>query len=124
MEEIYRLMLPVWESTPQDDRYYTRRKEGMDALAAFRDGTYSLFGERKEPRPPEVIISSGPAMDRAKQLINEYCRGQSWEDADYSDLRSVGVAYTTITDDELEVQVNVNLVDFRLDRYVDGVLVE
>lgn len=251
VEEIYQLMLPIWESTAQDDRYYTRRKKGLDALTAFQDGTFSLFGEKKEPaltladtittvgpfwdtfrevkgqEPNKLVLvklKSGyfsfgedavqistllhiklsernptvsgkpvkvcflpierfdeqygaladtgagivladrdpvkglstftlnaakirerdaaetvaeetqgeqgaepsllPALERAKQLINEYCAEEFRDEADFSDLRRVSLAYTTVTDDALEVQVNINLVDFRLDRYVNGVLVE
>ncbi len=32
IEEIYQTMLPVWEATAQDDRYYDRRKEGFEAF--------------------------------------------------------------------------------------------
>lgn len=51
VEEIYQMMLPVWESTTQDDRNYSWRKRGFENLSAFRDGTFSLFGEVKTPRP-------------------------------------------------------------------------
>ena len=43
---------------------------------------------------------------------------------DFSDLRKVDIAYTTITDEEVPVQVSVDLVDFRLDRSIDGIIVD
>ncbi len=50
VEEIYQMMLPVWEATAQDDRNYPWRKLGFENLCAFRDSTFSLFGEAKTPR--------------------------------------------------------------------------
>lgn len=49
VEEIYQMMLPVWESTQQDDREYPWRKTGLENLTAYREGTFSLFNEKKEP---------------------------------------------------------------------------
>jgi len=43
---------------------------------------------------------------------------------DFSDLRKVDIAYTTITDEDVPVQVSVDLVDFRLDRSIDGIIVD
>ena len=63
-------------------------------------------------------------MQTAQQLINEFCQAEYEEDADFSNLREIGVAYTTVGDDDLETQVNVNLEDFSVDRFVAGVLVE
>jgi len=33
----------IFEHTPADDRYYDSRKSGFDKLAAFANGTYTLF---------------------------------------------------------------------------------
>lgn len=41
------MMLPLWESTPQDYRHYSLRKEGIEAMQAYRNGTYSVFGTDK-----------------------------------------------------------------------------
>ena len=50
VEEIYQMMVPVWESTAQDDRNYPWRKTAFENLCAFREGTFSLFGEKKATR--------------------------------------------------------------------------
>ena len=63
-------------------------------------------------------------LNRAKDLINAYCADEFGQEADFSNLREVGLGYTTVTDAELETQVNANLVDFTIDRYVAGVLVD
>lgn len=52
VEEIYQMMVPIWEATPQDDRMYTLRQQAFENLAAFRQGTFTLFAEHKEPVAP------------------------------------------------------------------------
>ena len=58
-------------------------------------------------------------MERAKGLISDFCRSEYGSEADFSDPAKVGVAYTTVTDDEIPIQVNIDLVNFRLERYLD-----
>lgn len=61
-------------------------------------------------------------LDKAKALIDEYCREEfeREEGADYSDLSAVEVAYTTTEDEKHEIQARVNLVDFQIETLVDG----
>ena len=59
------------------------------------------------------------ALEQAKSLINDFCQSEYGDDADFSDLTKIGVAYTTVTDDEIPVQVNIDLVNYRLERYLD-----
>ena len=54
VEEIYQMMVPVWEATPQDDRMYEWRKTAFENLSAFRQGTFTLFAEHKEPAAPAM----------------------------------------------------------------------
>ena len=58
-------------------------------------------------------------LERAKGQISDFCRSEYGSEADFSDPAKVGVAYTTVTDDEIPVQVNIDLVNFRLERYLD-----
>ncbi len=58
-------------------------------------------------------------IERAKGLISDFCRSEYDSEADFSDPTKIGVAYTTVTDDEIPVQVNIDLVNFRLERYLD-----
>ena len=57
--------------------------------------------------------------ERAKGLISDFCRSEYGSEADFSDPAKIGVAYTTVTDDEIPVQVNIDLVNYRLERYLD-----
>ena len=58
-------------------------------------------------------------MERAKGLISDFCRSEYGSEADFSGPAKIGVAYTTVTDDEIPIQVNIDLVNYRLERYLD-----
>ena len=58
-------------------------------------------------------------MERAKGLISDFCRSEYGSEVDFSDPAKIGVAYTTVTDDEIPIQVNIDLVNYRLERYLD-----
>ena len=63
VEEIYQMMLPVWEATPQDDRMYDLRQRAFENLTAYRQGTFTLFAEKKEPVPPQAVQEPQKAYD-------------------------------------------------------------
>ena len=81
---------------------------------------------KTEPQPaqePEQPQTSD--LDTAKQLIEQFAYSEyGSDDVDFSDLEHIGIAYTTITDEELEIQVNVDLVHFSVTQLVEGVCVE
>ena len=58
-------------------------------------------------------------LERAKGLISDFCRSEYGSEVDFSDPAKIGVAYTTVTDDEIPLQVNIDLVNYRLERYLD-----
>ena len=58
-------------------------------------------------------------MERAKGLISDFCQSEYGSEADFSNPAKIGIAYTTVTDDEIPIQVNIDLVNFRLERYLD-----
>lgn len=62
-------------------------------------------------------------MEQAKNLINDFCVDEYSSEADFSDLTRVGIAYTTITDKELEVQVEVDLAHFQIRTLVENQVV-
>jgi N12 class adenine-specific DNA methylase/adenine-specific DNA methylase len=65
-------------------------------------------------------VAEQALMERAKGLISDFCRSEYGSEADFSDPTKIGVAYTTVTDDEIPIQVNIDLVNYRLERYLDG----
>ena len=133
VREIYEtMMLPLWNATLPGDRFYSERERGMEAMQVYQAGTFSVFGRDHTLRPlsglsqPEEQqkMASNVDLDAAKELIDQFCSQEYGSEADFSDLQKVSVAYTTITDDEIPVEVYVNLIKFRLDRYIEGTIVD
>lgn len=85
VEEIYQMMVPVWESTSQDDRHYQWRKRGFENLSAFRDGTFSLFGEVKTPRPLPTVTET-PASKPISAEIETEAPAEREQASNYHDL--------------------------------------
>ena len=126
VEAIYQMMVPVWEATAQEDREYMWRKRGFENLSAYRGGTFSLFGEKKEPKPMAIAPDQRPdrdlttALEEARQLIDEYCQAVFEQGADFSDLSHVDLAYSATADSEHTVEIFADLTAYRLVYQVDG----
>ena len=77
----------------------------------------------------EEILSAATAsygqsqLDTAKGLINEFCKREYGSEVEFTDLRHIGLAYTTTEDEKHELQVNADLVDYSISYLVDGVQV-
>ena len=61
-----------------------------------------------------------PALLEAKRLINSYCMEEFEQEADFSDLHHVDLAYGATSDSEHTVEISADLVDSRLVYQVDG----
>ncbi len=65
-----------------------------------------------------------------EEIINfinrEYDEENRVEDFDtlFSDLSNVGIAYTTTPDEKHEIQTNLDLINYKLNTYVDNTLIE
>lgn len=73
---------------------------------------------------PQPLTQDQALLEQAKELIDQFCQEQYDSYADFSDLENVGIAYTTVTDEEIPIQVNVDLVNYRVERYLDGQFLE
>ncbi len=94
----------------------TISRDFVNDLGSLPAGVHSV----DNPYLPEP----DPALEWAKQLIDEYCEEEFDSSGDFSDLRQVPIGHTTVTDEEIPVQIYANLVDYTIDRYVGNVLVE
>ena len=64
VEQIYtEMMLPLWESTQQDDRSYEARKRTMEHMRSYREGTYSVFGNPRTLRPAVTPEAAQPEKE-------------------------------------------------------------
>ena len=85
-----------------------------------------LTDKEKEHYTPPVPITVEPdtILTRAQNLIREFCQEEYDSEPDFSDLSKIGIAYTNATDEEIPIQVNVDLVGYRVERYLGEVLID
>ena len=85
-----------------------------------------LTDKEKEHYTPPAPVSAKPDADlaRAKNLIRDFCFDEYDSEPDFSDLSKIGVAYTHATDEDIPIQVNVDLVGYRVERYLSEVLID
>ncbi len=85
-----------------------------------------LTDKEKEHYTPPSPVSAKPdaTLTRAKNLIREFCQEEYDSELDFSDLSKIGIAYTHATDEDIPIQVNVDLVGYRVERYLGEVLVD
>ena len=84
-----------------------------------------LTDKEKEHYTSPAPVNAKPdgAIDHAKNLIREFCQEEYDSEPDFSDLSKIGIAYTNATDEEIPIQVNVDLVGYRVERYLGEVLI-
>ena len=138
------------ERVDEDDVWYTMPSEpGQDAVAMNRvefekyldTGNFSvLFSkyvmpvrttEDRETENAEVTASSVAVIEevdeieRAKEYLRDFFgRAYGDDDAVFDDLSKIPIAHTTTENEELFVQVNVNLIDRKIEKYLGDDLIE
>ena len=85
-----------------------------------------LTDKEKEHYTPPVPITVEPdaTLTHAKNLIREFCQEEYDSEPDFSNLSKIGIAYTHATDEDIPIQVNVDLVGYRVERYLGEVLID
>ena len=85
-----------------------------------------LTDKEKEHYTPPAPVNAEPdtTLTHAKNLIREFCQEEYDSEPDFSDLTKIGIAYTNATDEEIPIQVNVDLVGYRVERYLGKVLID
>jgi N12 class adenine-specific DNA methylase/adenine-specific DNA methylase len=85
-----------------------------------------LTEKEKEHYTPPVPITVEPdaTLTHAKNLIRDFCQEEYDAEPDFSDLTKIAIAYTHATDEDIPIQVNVDLVGYRVERYLGDILVD
>ena len=85
-----------------------------------------LTDKEKEHYTPPAPVNAEPdtTLTHAKNLIREFCQEEYDSEPDFSDLSKIGIAYTNATDEDIPIQVNVDLVGYRVERYLGEVLID
>ena len=84
-----------------------------------------LTDKEKEHYTPPVPVTVEPdaTLTHAKNLIRDFCQEEYDSEPDFSDPSKIGIAYTHATDEDIPIQVNVDLVGYRVERYLGEVLI-
>ena len=85
-----------------------------------------LTDREKEHYTPPAPVNAEPdtTLTHAKNLIREFCQEEYDSEPDFSDLSKIGIAYTHAIDEDIPIQVNVDLVGYRVERYLGEVLID
>ena len=83
-----------------------------------------LTDKEKEHYTPPVSAEPDATLTHAKNLIRDFCLEEYDSEPDFSNLSKIGIAYTNATDEEIPIQVNVDLVGYRVERYLGEVLID
>ena len=95
-------------------------------IVLYRDGQGQTipqdFLAELDPPPQgfQVIDMAQAQLGRAKWLINAYCMEVFEQEADFSDLSHVPLAFSSTSDSAHTVEISADLVSFRLSYLVDG----
>ena len=131
---------------PQDSTARPEKAAVLNTLRQYAAGQYTVFPEQTpvtwdaieipssgetaqtsmfDPPAQEPSASlEAPDLTRAKQLIADFYEEEYYSLPAFPDLAKIGIAFTNVTDEEIPIQVNVDLVNYRLERYLDDVLVD
>ena len=102
---------------------WTQVEQYIDLM--IQSDRYLTDKEKEHYTPPVPVNAESDAdLTRAKRLIREFCQEEYDSEPDFSDLSKIGVAYTNATDEEIPIQVNVDLVGYRVERYLGEVLID
>ena len=100
-------------------------KQRIMALYQTQPDRYLTDKEKEHYTPPSPVSAKPDAtLTRAKNLIREFCQEEYDSEPDFSDLSKIGIAYTNATDEEIPIQVSVDLVGYRVERYLGEVLID
>lgn len=102
-------------------------KENMEATATILSQQMTKYIGKSMRVLYEDVKSEldNKDLEDAKRYINEFVKKEyeQKDDADFSDLENVGIAYTTTEDEKHEIQATINLVEYSLNQYIDEHLV-
>ena len=70
-----------------------------------------------------MTLLSNEQLGNCKKAISDYIIDEFGEESvpDYEDLTAIGLAYTTLTDDEIDIQVNLDLENMKLRTYIGDI---
>ena len=95
---------------------WTQVEKYIDLM--IQSDRYLTDKEKEHNTPPvPITVESDATLTHAQNLIRDFCLEEYDSEPDFSNLSKIGVAYTNATDEDIPIQVNVDLVGYRVDVY-------
>ena len=102
---------------------WTQVEQDIDLM--IQSDRYLTDREKEHYTPPvPITVEPDATLTHAKNLIRDFCLEEYDSEPDFSNLSKIGVAYTHATDEDIPIQVNVDLVGYRVERYLGEVLID
>ena len=102
---------------------WTQVEKYIDLM--IQSDRYLTDKEKEHYTPPAPVnVEPDATLTHAKNLIRDFCLEEYDSEPDYSNLSKIGVAYTNATGEDIPIQVNVDLVGYRVERYLGEVLID
>ena len=102
---------------------WTQVEKYIDLM--IQSDRYLTDKEKEHYTPPvPITVESDATLTHAQNLIRDFCLEEYDSEPDFSNLSKIGVAYTNATDEDIPIQVNVDLVGYRVERYLGEVLID
>ena len=109
------------ELTPEDEKLLAK-------ILATESDWNRKGGDKEQPEETKAHGESpeDALLKQAISCIDAYCDAEFGSDAeaDYTDLSNIKIAYTDTEDGLHGIQASVNLLQHRMETYIDGVLVD
>ena len=95
---------------------WTQVEQYIDLM--IQSDRYLTDKKKEHYTPPSPVNAKTDAdLTHAKNLIRDFCLEEYDSEPDFSDLSKIDIAYTNATDEEIPIQVSVDLVGYRVERY-------
>ncbi|MBQ4486056.1 MAG: DUF3848 domain-containing protein, partial [Oscillospiraceae bacterium] len=119
LDEVYQEWLPLDTNGLQDiGLAFEECADGiMESMK--REQAETIESEQPETTVEEPVHDKQYYFDLAQKYINEFCDREYDSTADFSNINEVGIGYTTVTDDEIELQVNADLENYQIKYYLN-----
>ena len=119
LDEVYREWLSLDTNGLED--IGLAFEECADAImeSLKREQTETISYE-PETIPDEPVHDKQYYFEQAQKYINDFCDAEYDQTADFSNINEVGIAYTTITDEEIPLQINADLENYQIKYYLDN----
>ena len=100
--------------------YISDNRTAVTEAARLRKSDSATYRHGEERAVNEPAHDKQYYFEQAQKYINDFCDAEYDQTADFSNINEVGIAYTTITDEEIPLQINADLENYQIKYYLDN----